>query len=332
MEKKYISGAILRTAQPRSKRLRELGRASENGVSSTVVSVDGSSSSDFTGDGHTHANKATLDEISTDDDRYIYLKKLEVSDDGTIYESLIKKAKAGYADKAHDIDDNSPVYEKFLRKDVEDTAAGLITFINGLLIGKKEHGINVNESGDVIAILDELNNIFRIISPGFVSWRPRQRLHSEHDPDTGRSYLEVDELLVRKVAYFVELVIKRLRYVGGEIILTPASMKCTKVEDMEEVYRCYFQQDDGNKSIMQEFASGDQVRCQTFNIKADTSHDVTNKYYWRLVVSVGDDYIDLSKMDCDPVSSTPESGDEIVLLGNRNDVTRQNAIILSTIG
>ena len=111
MEKKYISGAILRTAQPRSKRLRELGRASENGVSSTVVSVDGSSSSDFTGDGHTHANKATLDEISTDDDRYIYLKKLEVSGDGTIYESLTKKAKAGYADKAHDIDDNSPVYE-----------------------------------------------------------------------------------------------------------------------------------------------------------------------------------------------------------------------------
>lgn len=332
MEKKYISGAILRTAQPRSKRLRELGRASENGVSSTVVSVDGSSSSDFTGDGHTHANKATLDEISTDDDRYIYLKKLEVSDDGTIYESLIKKAKAGYADKAHDIDDNSPVYEKFLRKDVEDTAAGLITFINGLLIGKKEHGINVNESGDVIAILDELNNIFRIISPGFVSGDLGSGFILKHDPDTGRSYLEVDELLVRKVAYFVELVIKRLRYVGGEIILTPASMKCTKVEDMEEVYRCYFQQDDGNKSIMQEFASGDQVRCQTFNIKADTSHDVTNKYYWRLVVSVGDDYIDLSKMDCDPVSSTPESGDEIVLLGNRNDVTRQNAIILSTIG
>lgn len=347
MEKKYISGAILRTAQPRSKRLRELGRASENGVSSTVVSVDGSSSSDFTGDGHTHANKATLDEISTDDDRYIYLKKLEVSDDGTSYESVIRKAKTGYADeaghaidadnaghadKAYDVDADSPVYDKFLRKDVADIAAKITTFLEGLYIGNSGHSISVSDSNVVTAIFDELKNIFGIVSSDFVSGDLGTGFSLKYNQETGRSYLEVDEILVRKLAYFVELIIKRLSYVGGEIILTPASMKCVKVEEYDACYRCYFEQDSGDKSIIQEFRIDDQVRAQTFNIKEGTSHNVTNNYYWRLVVAIGDNYIDLSKSDCDTGSGVPEAGDSIVQLGNRTDTTRQNAIILSTVG
>ena len=347
MEKKYISGAILRTAQPRSKRLRELGRASENGVSSTVVSVDGSSSSDFTGDGHTHANKATLDEISTDDDRYIYLKKLEVSDDGTSYESVIRKAKTGYADeaghaidadnaghadKAYDVDADSPVYDKFLRKDVADIAAKITTFLEGLYIGNSGHSISVSDSNVVTAIFDELKNIFGIVSSDFVSGDLGTGFSLKYNQETGRSYLEVDEILVRKLAYFVELIIKRLSYVGGEIILTPASMKCVKVEEYDACYRCYFEQDSGDKSIIQEFRIDDQVRAQTFNIKEGTSHNVTNSYYWRLVVAIGDNYIDLSKSDCDTGSGVPEAGDSIVQLGNRTDTTRQNVIILSTVG
>ena len=337
----------MRTAQPRSKRLRELGRASENGVSSTVVSVDGSSSSDFTGDGHTHANKATLDEISTDDDRYIYLKKLEVSDDGTSYESVIRKAKTGYADeaghaidadnaghadKAYDVDADSPVYDKFLRKDVADIAAKITTFLEGLYIGNSGHSISVSDSNVVTAIFDELKNIFGIVSSDFVSGDLGAGFSLKYNQETGRSYLEVDEILVRKLAYFVELIIKRLSYVGGEIILTPASMKCVKVEEYDACYLCYFEQDSGDKSIIQEFRIDDQVRAQTFNIKEGTSHNVTNSYYWRLVVAIGDNYIDLSKSDCDTGSGVPEAGDSIVQLGNRTDTTRQNAIILSTVG
>jgi len=332
MEKKYISETILRAAQPRSKRLQGLGVRSENGVTSTVVSVEGSSSSASIGDGHTHSNKTMLDEISTDDDRYIYLKKLEESDDGTTYESVIAKAKAGYADKAHDIDDDSPVYSKFVRKDVEDTAAELITFMKGLLIGRKNNGITVDNLGTVTAIVDELKDVFSITSPGFTSGDLGTGFIIKYDPAAGKSYMEVDELLVRKLAYFVELVIKRLSYVGGEIILTPASMKCVKVEEDNEYYRCYFNQDDGEKSIINEFKTGDLVRAQTFNVKEGTSHNTSNRFYWRLVVGIGDDYIDLSKSDCHTDSGSPEAGDSIVQLGNRTDATRQNAIILSSVG
>ena len=43
------------------------------------------------------------------------------------------KIKAGYADKAGQLDENSDIWNKFIRKDVDDKAAGLITFIKGLV-------------------------------------------------------------------------------------------------------------------------------------------------------------------------------------------------------
>lgn len=237
--------------------------------------------------------------------------------------------------------DSNTYSAKRIRKEIEERAISrikpditqeIITFLKGLLIGNKGHGITLSASGVVTAILDELKNVFTLVSPGFVSGDLGNGFILKYAPETGRSYFEVDELLVRKIAYFVELVIKQLRHVGGEIILTPASMTCIKVEELEDVYRCYFQADDGTRSVMQEFVAGDQARCQTFNIKPGTSHNVTNKYYWRLVTAVGDDYIDLSKTDCDTGSGVPAAKDDIVQLGNRTDATRQNAIILSTVG
>lgn len=182
--------------------------------------------------------------------------------------------------------------------------------------------------------------------------------------ENGDSYLEVDRMLVRKVATFVELLIQELRHVGGQILLTPASMKCSQVEEHDTFYRCYFETTDGKREIFNEFAVGDQARCQTFNVKDEANETLTDSgleiedgsglllmedgsliqqeeaetersgsvYYWRLVVGVGDNYIDLSKTDCDSGSMAPEAGDDIVQLGNRNDVTRQTAIVLSAYG
>lgn len=154
----------------------------------------------------------------------------------------------------------------------------------------------------------------------------------KYDKQTGQSYFEVDRMLVRKMAYFVELVIKQLSHVGGQLVLSPASMRCSRVEEYEEFYRCYFESERDGKTINNEFRVNDQARAQSFNIKEGVSHDVSNQYYWRLVVGTGDDYIDLSKIDCDEGSLPPLAGDDIVQLGNRIDPERQNAIILSTIG
>lgn len=150
--------------------------------------------------------------------------------------------------------------------------------------------------------------------------------------ENGDSYLEVDRMLVRKVATFIQLLIQQIKHVGGQIILTPASMSCVKVEDKGDYYRCYFENTDGERTIEQEFVVGDLARAQTFNVKEGVNDNVTNTYYWRAVVGTGDNYIDLSKTDCDADSTVPKAGDDIVQLGNKSDATRQAAIILSAYG
>lgn len=150
--------------------------------------------------------------------------------------------------------------------------------------------------------------------------------------ENGRSYLEVDNALFRRSATFVELLIQSLRHVGGQIMLTPASMHCIRVEEQADSYRCFFESTDGDRTIANEFVVGDQARSQTFNIKEGVHENVKNTYYWRLVTAVGDDYIDLSKTDCDAGSGVPSEGDDIVQLGNRTDAERQSAIILSSYG
>lgn len=193
----------------------------------------------------------------------------------------------------------------FLRKDKEDVAQYIITFLNGLVSNLiQSEGFSMGEFGN-----------------GFV-------LKYEN----GRSYLEVDEMLVRRVAYFIELIIKSLKHVGGTIVLTPASMRCSKVEEHDAFYRCFFENQRDGKVINQEFVAGDQARSQTFNVKEGVSHNVSSQFYWRLVIAVGEDYIDLSKSDAAAGSMPPLAGDDIVQLGNRDDESRQNAIILSTVG
>lgn len=204
-----------------------------------------------------------------------------------------------------DIDELS---KYFLRKDKDDKTPFSLEVGRNLTVGEQilSHDFAMGEFGN-----------------GFIL---------KYDKQTGQSYFEVDRMLVRKVAYFVELVIKQLSHVGGQLVLSPASMRCSRVEEYEEFYRCYFESERDGKTINNEFRVNDQARAQSFNIKEGVSHNVSNQYYWRLVVGTGEDYIDLSKIDCDEGSLPPLAGDDIVQLGNRTDPERQNAIILSTIG
>ena len=190
----------------------------------------------------------------------------------------------------------------FLRKDQDESTNYLLTMFAGALFGNFSEG--PLGSGACVKI----------------------------DPITGKSYIEVDELFVRMKAYFTELIIATLRHVGGNYILTPASMKCIKVEELADVYRCYFKKTDGDRTIHNEFVPGDQATIREFNIESGMHENIGNRYYWRLVTAIGDDYIDLSKTDCDANSDVPTTDDDICQLGNRNDRSRQNAIILSSYG
>ena len=223
----------------------------------------------------------------------------------------------------------------FLRKDQPDETKYLIKFLGGLI-------------SDNIESQDFASGPF---GTGFVVKR---------DPKTGKSYIETDELYVRLKAYFETLEIKHLSHVGGRIVASPAGMECVRVELVsaeyetlydsagspitdsegeevtvptiggEQAYRCYFKQTDGEKEIVNEFAVDDLAQCREFNVKEGTSHQVSNQYYWRRVIGVGEDYIDLSITDCDPGSMEPKAGDTIVTIGNKTDESRQHVVFLSS--
>ena len=184
----------------------------------------------------------------------------------------------------------------FLRKDTDDVAKGKITF---------RKGIDVGSFSSLVS-----GGTFRI------------------DAD-GKSYIEVDKLLVRMKAIFEELQIKKVSHIGGEQYVTPASMEVKRVEEDDTYYRCYATEDDSTPYEM-EFAVGDQALSKMADLSSGT--DVSNRYYWRLVSNVGKNYIDLSKNDADSLSDIPQVGDTIVSLGNRSEKDRQNAIIISAFG
>lgn len=183
----------------------------------------------------------------------------------------------------------------FLRKDKEDIANGLITFLKGLLIGKNGSGITVLENGMSQAV--------------------------------------VDYLYVKVKAVFDELEVKKKTYVGGEQVISHAGMKCNRVDELDDVYRCYFKEEEDGIEIENQFTPGSLAIAQECNIKTGVSHHVGNRYYWRLVTAVGENYIDLSKTVCDPnvENDVPVAGDDIVGLGHKTDITRQAAIILSSV-
>lgn len=234
----------------------------------------------------------------------------------------------------------------FLRKDRADVMPYLLTLLQGISF-KGDKGISGEGAAKLLSAIfgDGAASIDADGASAFKSATVREGVTSDNfstgalgsgfalkKDENNDSYLEVDRMMVRKIAIFVELLIQRLRHVGGQIVLSPASMTCERVEDRADAYRCYFRSTDGNKTVTNEFVVGDQARCQTFNIKPGVHQGVQNQYYWRLVTAVGDDYIDLSKTDCDRGSTVPQAGDDIVQLGHRNDATRQCAIVLAAHG
>lgn len=174
-----------------------------------------------------------------------------------------------------------------------NTFTELVTFLKGFLIGTNGSGITVLKDGTSQAV--------------------------------------VDRLYVKIKAVFDELEVKKKTHVGGEQILSPAGMKCNRVEELAHAYRCFFLSEVDGVTINNEFTVGTFALAQECNIKEGVSQNVSNRYYWRKVVGVGADYIDLSKTEADKDSDIPAAGDDIIGLGHDTDITRQAAIILSSV-
>lgn len=199
----------------------------------------------------------------------------------------------------------------FLRKDVPDSTVNLMRFLGGIITDN----------------LQSSNFMSGLLGYGF-----------SLKNSNGLSQMEVDELLVRTKAIFNELSIMETELLGASFMFNPtgAWIKVSRVENLTldgvDVYRCYFVQDDGERSVDNRFIIGNQARSQSFNINSGTYENVSNHFYWRLVTSAGKDFIDLSVDDCAEGSDVPAAGDIIVQVGDRENVDYQSVIVISAFG
>lgn len=160
----------------------------------------------------------------------------------------------------------------------------------------------------------------------------------------GKSVLEVDFLKARLKAIFEVLEVQHTNHIGGKQVISPGGgMKCTKVvkhntneigeelSDGSGFYRCYFLCEQDGVKVENKFQIGDLAQCKEFNVISEVTNESNTRYYWRAVVGIGEDYVDLSIADCDTLSDPPEEGDNICHVGNKTDISRQNVLIFSSV-
>lgn len=242
-------------------------------------------------------------------------------------------------------------WDKLLRKDTDDTAAGVITFLRGFIARAKSYLKGIENDGDI--------------------------------SNTGTIYTK--NLLVTGKASFMSVEIEEVKAAGGMIVESPGRFRIDRVEqngvgrvprtafnkhtgNTDRVIRCFqLAKDERDRMVFNEIRPGDQLLCLTFNIDPDNAENATaNRYYWRRVLAVSSEteilseedggsnpyhWVDVSLDDFDGSfqmvdgvlvamsdgatvkADVPEAGDETVVLGHNwgdeTDRDRQGAWVSS---
>ena len=312
MDKKYIAKVTQRTPRPRSKRLRQQGIGST--ASATVVMSGASGGSTVpTGDGHSHSNLSALNEISTDNQGYEYLTQLretENPDTGeTTVERVTEKVKAGFADVAQTLADDSPIRELFLSRLVDDVAKGNITFEKAITVLGLATFKGGAEYGEFI------KSLYAGKGAGI-------------DADGNA---EFESVRVRSYFECMELIINRLSAIEGDQLLTEADT-IESVDDLgNSCYGLHL------KSKWDGYFTAQAVNNVLKGI-VNTLAAGSGTYYtsWMRVNSVNtaNNYIEVTLYADDETPAgknyAPCEMMKIARWGNQSDTTRQSCLYLSS--
>lgn len=200
--------------------------------------------------------------------------------------------------------DKDAAYNDFLRKNTGDKATGYITFEGGASVTE----LAVTTLADIArAIIAKAGS--ERFSDGFTGegWQIWQQ--------NGESSMTLDRITVRKAMTVLELLIERIRAIGGQLIVSAANGKIKEVKKGGGYYNLTLEEGHGT------FTANDYVRCQAFTGGAVKS-------YWARVRAVSGDTISVDAADITE-GNDPAAGDELVLLGNATDEARQSAVSIS---
>ena len=197
---------------------------------------------------------------------------------------------------------------EFISKKRADRAKKKITFEEGIGIGQEDNA-GIDDKGNAELLTLVVKTLLR--SPKFVDglFGEGWRLWMEKE----LSHLTIDKLTVRQVMVVLELLIEKVRSVGGMLCVSAANGKIKTAVLEDGYWKITFEQDNS-------FQAHDLMRCATFtggNLKG----------YWVEVAGVEGDSILVPEGEFG--ASLPEAGDECVLMGNTENPLRQNLILIS---
>lgn len=215
--------------------------------------------------------------------------------------------------------------ERYLRKDIDDTAHGNILFDKKIgasifIDGWDGKGWDIQSTG--AAILDSLrvrsdiyvggNTGSPTFASGFTGWG--------WQIDTPTATGEMDNLFIRKTFTAYEIVYSQIYGLGGSQIVSDIN-KIARVEVMSDRYRCYM--DDMDGLMLMNLRKGDGVRIQT------RTGTTSIKYLFGRCIGVDSDYFDIA-IPLIEGTGQPEAGDFALRWGNNEDTDRQGLIYLTT--
>ena len=270
-------------------------------------------------------------------------KRAEVADQANYAGTAASAQNAAYASEAGNLREDAEILLQYLSlKATKDpqVVKGMVNFENIIRflgdiyvrnmagIGEFKHYGGISNTGD-IENNGNITNIGGVLNDGDI---------------TNTGTMKTKNLEVTGAAHFFQLIIDKVKAMGGALLITPADgFDVDIVEKVSGGYKLYWRcQDEDGHQRDNMWKVNDQALCMSFNrARIGKRHAVSNKYYWSLVTEVNDS---LSPIDKDGVkyhyiliSDTvrvgavqPEVSDSIVMLGHRGtDEDRKSAIYIS---
>lgn len=200
--------------------------------------------------------------------------------------------------------------QEFISKKRNDRTKGRITFEQGVVFGQEENG-RIDGKGNAELLTLVVRELLRSANYGG-SGMTGNGWQIGLDEDL-LSHLIVDKITVRRVMNVFELLINKVRSVGGQICVSAANGKIKTVREQGDYWHITFEQENT-------FVAHDLMRCQVFT-------GTSQKAYWVEVAGIANGGILVEKSEFE--TSQPEEGDECVLMGNTETANRQNLVLIS---
>ena len=224
-------------------------------------------------------------------------------------QTAITEVKADVLDSVQKMDIAAIVATRFLAKDVEDTAYGLLHFTKGTTFGEKNEA-KIDEHGNAEVVSQVVKQF--ISTPRFSDGFAGEGFKIWLD-ENGKSNLTVDKLMARDTFRVFEMLVTQLRAVNGGLFVSAANGTIKEVVENGDYYDIAIE----NENM---FVAGDYMRCEVMNGLEPTS-------YWVEVESVNGNICKVLKSEFS--GSTPLIGHQVVLDGSKN-YGRQSAIHISS--